>query len=62
MDERSGWCEGCLRTLDEIAEWSVMEEHAKRAVWKRLPQRRQQFEGMDPAALAALPSAPKDAT
>ncbi len=44
MDERSGWCEGCLRTLDEIAEWSVMDARAKRAVWKLLPQRRQQIE------------------
>ena len=44
MDERSGWCEGCLRTLDEIAEWSVMDERAKRAVWKLLPQRREAFQ------------------
>ena len=44
MDEPSGWCEGCLRTLDEIAEWSVMDDRAKRAVWKLLPQRRKQFE------------------
>jgi uncharacterized protein len=44
MHEPSGWCEGCLRTLDEIAEWSVMDDRAKRAVWKLLPQRRQQFE------------------
>jgi uncharacterized protein len=43
MDEHSGWCEGCLRTLDEIAEWSVMDDRAKRAVWKLLPLRRQQF-------------------
>jgi uncharacterized protein len=43
MDERSGWCEGCLRTLTEIAEWSVMDERAKRIVWKLLPQRREAF-------------------
>jgi uncharacterized protein len=41
IDEHSGWCEGCLRTLDEIAEWSVMDDRAKRAVWKLLPQRRE---------------------
>ena len=45
MDARSGWCEGCLRTLDEIAGWSTMDDDAKRRVWKLLPQRR--------AALAA---------
>ena len=44
MDERTGWCEGCLRTLAEIAEWSAMDERAKRAVWKLLPQRREQFQ------------------
>jgi uncharacterized protein len=40
MDEPSGWCEGCLRTLDEIAAWSRMDDAAKRAVWLRLSQRR----------------------
>ena len=33
-----------MRTLDEITEWSVMDDRAKRAVWKLLPQRRRQFE------------------
>lgn len=41
MDSRSGWCEGCLRTLDEIAGWSVMDDEQKRRVWKLLPQRRE---------------------
>lgn len=41
MDAGSGWCEGCLRTLDEIAAWSVLEDHEKRAVWKLLPHRRE---------------------
>jgi uncharacterized protein len=49
MDESSGWCEGCLRTLDEIAHWSVMDDPAKRAVWKLLPQRRRQLESSVPA-------------
>jgi uncharacterized protein len=44
MDDRSGWCEGCLRTLDEIAEWSLLDDAAKRAVWKQLPPRRAQLE------------------
>ena len=44
MEERTGWCEGCLRTLNEIAEWSTMDNRAKRAVWKLLPPRRQQLE------------------
>ena len=41
MHERTGWCEGCLRTLDEIAAWSTMDDRAKRRVWKLLPQRRE---------------------
>jgi predicted Fe-S protein YdhL (DUF1289 family) len=40
MDEASGWCEGCLRTLDEIALWSVLDEDDKRAVWVELGRRR----------------------
>lgn len=41
MDASSGWCEGCLRTIDEIAVWSVLDEDEKRAVWALLPQRRE---------------------
>mgnify|MGYP001185064853 CR=1 FL=1 len=41
MDARSGWCEGCLRTLDEIAAWSTMSDEDKRAVWQLLAQRRE---------------------
>jgi uncharacterized protein len=46
MDARSGWCEGCMRTLDEIAGWSVMDDADKRRVWRVLPQRREAFEAM----------------
>jgi predicted Fe-S protein YdhL (DUF1289 family) len=42
IDARSGWCEGCLRTLDEIGRWSSMDDAAKRAVWDALEQRRNQ--------------------
>ena len=41
IDPASGWCEGCLRTIDEIAAWGSLDDAAKRAVWKRLPVRRQ---------------------
>lgn len=40
MDEASGWCSGCLRTLDEIAAWSTLDEPAKLVVWRKLPARR----------------------
>ena len=40
MDAASGLCEGCLRTIDEIAAWGTMGDDDKRAVWQRLEQRR----------------------
>ena len=40
MHEPTGWCEGCLRTLDEIAFWSVLDEYDKRAVCAELERRR----------------------
>ena len=39
MNGATGWCEGCLRTLDEIALWSQLIDRDKLAVWKVLPQR-----------------------
>ena len=32
-------CEGCFRTLDEIAGWSRMGEADKRQVWVHIAQR-----------------------
>ena len=40
MDARTGLCEGCLRTIDEIARWSQMSDDQKRAVWEQLALRR----------------------
>jgi predicted Fe-S protein YdhL (DUF1289 family) len=45
MSARTGWCEGCLRTIDEIAAWSALDDAARQAVWQALEARR--------AALAA---------
>ena len=36
----TGLCEGCRRTLDEIAAWSRLSDADKRAVWALLEQRR----------------------
>ena len=41
MDAKSGLCEGCQRTLDEIAAWSLMDDADKQAVWDALPRRRE---------------------
>ena len=43
MDPESGLCTGCLRTLAEIAEWSVLEDDERRAVWSALELRRSAF-------------------
>ena len=45
MDERTGWCEGCARTLDEIAAWSTMSDDEKTAVWDELASRQTMLAG-----------------
>ena len=40
IDQVTGLCAGCLRTLDEIAVWSVLDDEEKRAVWTELDARR----------------------
>jgi len=55
MDAAAGWCAGCLRTLDEIAAWSRMDEGDKRVVWVQLRQRRQLVRARA-AGLAAPPA------
>jgi uncharacterized protein len=40
IDESSGLCVGCLRTLDEIAVWSTLDDEAKRDVWSVIAARR----------------------
>lgn len=39
MDDARGLCIGCMRTIDEIAAWSTMNDAARLAVWKTLPER-----------------------
>jgi predicted Fe-S protein YdhL (DUF1289 family) len=50
MDAATGWCEGCQRTLPEIAAWGGLSDADKRAVWALLPARRE--------ALARRPAGP----
>ncbi len=40
MSAFTGLCEGCLRTIDEIAGWSAYSDRQKRAVLARLPARK----------------------
>jgi predicted Fe-S protein YdhL (DUF1289 family) len=39
MDEATGYCVGCLRTIEEIAAWSSLSDAGKREVLALLPQR-----------------------
>ena len=39
MDAATGQCEGCFRTLDEIAAWSMASDAARRALWQELVER-----------------------
>lgn len=32
-------CQGCLRSLEEIAGWSRMDDAARRVVWARILER-----------------------
>ena len=45
MDAGSGFCLGCLRTIDEIAAWSRASEATRRAINSALPPRRAQIKG-----------------
>lgn len=39
MDESSGLCLGCLRTLDEIAAWGGMSDAGRQVCWAVLAGR-----------------------
>jgi predicted Fe-S protein YdhL (DUF1289 family) len=55
MDAASGWCEGCLRTIDEIAAWGGLDDDARRAVLARLPTRRLARRAQQAAGLRLRP-------
>lgn len=40
IDPDSGLCDGCLRSLDEIAGWGSYSEEQKRSVIRSLKERR----------------------
>jgi predicted Fe-S protein YdhL (DUF1289 family) len=47
IDAVSGYCRGCLRTLDEISFWAGMTSAQKRALLEELAQRRNREDGRD---------------
>ncbi len=56
MHAATGWCVGCLRTLDEIAGWGRWSDAQKRAVWLQLDGRRERWRQLQAAGDA--PAAP----
>jgi predicted Fe-S protein YdhL (DUF1289 family) len=41
MDPQGRFCEGCLRTIDEIADWGALGRADQLTIWARLRGRRQ---------------------
>ena len=40
IDPATGWCLGCRRTLEEIADWAMLSAKSKAAVLAKLEARR----------------------
>jgi len=40
IDVDTGYCVGCCRTIDEIADWGSMADARKHGVWRELRRRR----------------------
>jgi predicted Fe-S protein YdhL (DUF1289 family) len=44
MDQATGLCQGCLRTIDEIVAWGSAGDDYKRAVWSEIRRRESQLD------------------
>ena len=42
MDEQTGLCSGCLRTIDEIARWSSTDDSRRLSILAAVAKRRQE--------------------
>ena len=40
IDQATGWCLGCKRTIEEIADWPGLSARGKQAILRQLPLRR----------------------
>jgi uncharacterized protein len=58
MHAGTGWCEGCLRTIDEIAAWGAMDDRLKREVLVLIPERRRHWRALRAEASVAAPATP----
>jgi predicted Fe-S protein YdhL (DUF1289 family) len=39
MQADTAWCWGCRRTLNEIGQWSALDNAGKRGVWQAISDR-----------------------
>ena len=44
MDEQTGLCSGCLRTIDEIALWSSTDDSRRLGILAAIAKRRQEHD------------------
>lgn len=44
MNRDTGFCEGCLRTIDEIVAWSRADDNFKRTVWEAIRRREEMID------------------
>ena len=58
MHAASGWCVGCLRTLDEIATWGSLDDMARRELLQRLRARRLAWRARQAAVPGGAESGP----
>ena len=49
LDAESGWCLGCLRSIDEVAAWGALDDAGKQRVLAALPARRATLPALDVA-------------
>lgn len=42
LDDRTGWCIGCFRTIDEIRDWVILPPDERHRVLANLAERRAQ--------------------
>jgi predicted Fe-S protein YdhL (DUF1289 family) len=39
MNAKTKFCDGCFRTIDEIAEWGAIDDTQRRSIWSLLKRR-----------------------
>jgi len=57
MDDATGWCEGCLRTIDEIVAWGGTSDAHRREVLGQLSARRVRWRALLASRRAGVPPA-----